>query len=702
MKKYILLGSGLIAILLVVALRQQPDATAAPTTAALCEISNSTWVKGPSIPANHMEAASAVVGGKFYVISGFSDSSLNLTTRVDVYNPGTNQWETATKPRKGAPVAFSHAQAAADDRYIWVAGGFIGKQPGAPTDRVWRYDTVNDSWLELPKLPQKRAAGAMVIENRTLHYIGGTSFDRDTSYSDHWTLNVDNTSAGWQTSSAMPNKRIHSSGAYLNGLIYTIGGQYKHDHSPIDLNLVHAFNVAGNSWSRKADLPFPRSHFEPATMIVGGQIVIIGGRANQNGYGNGQIVNVTAYNPQSNTWKEMRQLPIKLIATNAAYIGNKMIVAGGGINWNTITRDMYTSTVTLSNCTGGATNTPVPPTATATSTTEVPTSGPSATNEPATETPVPPTATLITPTSTSVPSSTGQGVVSFTLIDAQRDIDVRTLVNGDVIDLSEINTNQISIRANTDPAKVGSVIFSLNNTTRYRVESGAPYALSSNSGANYEPWNYTLGQHTLTATPYTFSSGNGTPGNPLTITFTIVTQKTVAATNTFTAIPPSPTPVVTDVPLSATSLPKSATPVPPTSVPSQTPLPTATSVPPTDIPAQYVARFVLVNAITDQDIQRLENNSLIDCAVIGTNKLNIRAETEPWRVGSVVFGVDSTSRYKVENGDPYTLANNNGQDYFAWSLNNGTHIIRATPYDNRNGSGTAGNPLQMNIILTNC
>jgi N-acetylneuraminic acid mutarotase len=705
MKKYLLLGGGILSILLIIALRQQPDATAAPNTAALCEISNSSWVKGPSIPGNHMEAASAVVGGKFYVISGFSDSSLNLTTRVDVYNPATNQWETATRPRKGAPVAFSHAQAAADERYIWVAGGFIGKQPGQPTDRVWRYDTVNDSWSELPKLPQKRAAGAVILENRTLHYVGGTAIDRDTSYGDHWTLNLDNTSAGWQTSSPMPNKRIHSSGAFLNGLFYTLGGQYKHDHDPQDLSLVHAFNVSTKTWSQKASLPFPRSHFEPATMIIGGQVVIIGGRANQNGFGNGQIVNVTAYNPQTNSWKELRQLPLNLIATNAGFIGNKIIVAGGGVNWNTITRNMYTSTVTLSNCAGGATSTPVPPTAvvntamptTAVPTTEVPTQGPSATNLPATETPVPPTPT---PTTS---SSTGQAVVSFTLIDAQRDVGIRTIVNGDVIDLSELGTNQITIRANTEPSNVGSVVFGLDSTPRYRVESGAPYALSSNSGSNYEPWSYTLGQHTLMGTPYTLSSGNGLPGTPLTVTFTIVTESNFRVTNTFTPIPSTAT--LTPVPPTAvptnTMFPPTATLIPPTNVPG-TATQTPTSVPPTAVPSQMVARFVLVNAQTDRDIGQLDNNALIDCSVIGTNKLTIRAETEPWKVGSVVFGLNSNSRYRVENGDPYTLANNNGQDYFAWSLTNGTYNLRATPYTSSNGYGTAGTGLQINTVLKNC
>src|SRR5690606_8650544 len=145
------------------------------------------------------------------------------------------------------------------------------------------------------------------------------------------------------------------------------------------------------------------------------------------------------YNPQKDTWKELRQLPIKLIATNAAYIGHKMIVSGGGVNWNTITRDMDTSTVTPSNWSDNATEEPsatalvtaepqtdTPVTATAEN--DAPTSDAPATDNPvvtaaASTTPVPPTATL---------SSTGQSVISLTLINAATDKDIRTLQNGDV------------------------------------------------------------------------------------------------------------------------------------------------------------------------------------------------------------------------------------------------------------------------------
>ena len=48
----------------------------------------------------------------------------------------------------------------------------------------------------------------------------------------------------------------------LNGLIYLIGGQTGHDQNPIDRREVHAYDPTTNSWTRVADLPFPRKVYD--------------------------------------------------------------------------------------------------------------------------------------------------------------------------------------------------------------------------------------------------------------------------------------------------------------------------------------------------------------------------------------------------------------------------------------------------------
>lgn len=316
--------------------------------AANCNISLEAWQTGASIPYTHIEGATAVVNNKLYIFSGFKDSSLNVSNRVDVYNPAANKWETATNGLRPMPISLSHSQAAVDGNWVWIAGGFVGKNPGKATNKVYKYNTSTDQWFAGPLLPAARAGGVLVKAGRNLHYIGGLSYSRNTDYANHWVLNLDNTGQGWKSKADMPTKRNQTSAVAIGSQIFVAGGQFKHDHSPKDQKFVHVFNTTTGSWSSKAGLSMARSHSEPGTVNIEGRMVIVGGRANQNGMG--QIKHVTEYNPSKNAWRELRALPINLIAANAAYINGKLIVAAGGKNWNTSNKTTYISQVSFINC----------------------------------------------------------------------------------------------------------------------------------------------------------------------------------------------------------------------------------------------------------------------------------------------------------------------------------------------------------------
>jgi hypothetical protein len=89
----------------------------------------------------------------------------------------------------------------------------------------------------------------------------------------------------------------------------------------------------------------------------------------------------------------------------------------------------------------------------------------------------------------------------------------------------------LNIRANTNPAKVGSVMMNLTGTQNVnRTESGAPYALAGDINGNYSNWTPLVGSYTLTSTPYSASGGGGSAGLPLTIKF-IVGNFTIPGTS---------------------------------------------------------------------------------------------------------------------------------------------------------------------------
>lgn len=116
-------------------------------------------------------------------------------------------------------------------------------------------------------------------------------------------------------------------------------------------------------------------------------------------------------------------------------------------------------------------------------------------------------------------------VVSFTLINADTDTELRLLTNGDTINYVTLGTQNLSIRANTEPPIVGSVAFTLDGSD-VRLENIAPYSIAgdTNGGTDYQAITppLTVGDHSLTATPYSSSQAEGLAGLGLTISFQVV------------------------------------------------------------------------------------------------------------------------------------------------------------------------------------
>ena len=143
------------------------------------------------------------------------------------------------------------------------------------------------------------------------------------------------------------------------------------------------------------------------------------------------------------------------------------------------------------------------------------------------------------------PPVSGQAVTSLTLFNADTDLPIAgydPLPAGAVLNLATLPTKNLNIRANTNPATVGSVRFTYDGNANYHLEGLAPYAIGGDNGLtasgtpNYNAWTPAVGSHTLVVTPYTKGGGGGTAGTPVTVAFTVTND---AGTPTPT---PTPTP----------------------------------------------------------------------------------------------------------------------------------------------------------------
>ncbi|MBU6120454.1 T9SS type A sorting domain-containing protein [Hymenobacter siberiensis] len=232
-------------------------------------------------------------------------------------------------------------------------------------------------------------------------------------------------------------------------------------------------------------------------------------------------------------------------------------------------------------------------------------------------------------------------IIGFTLVNADNNLDLFALTPGIVIDLATLPTRNVNIRADTDLPLPGSVVFALSGAqTRNATENIVPYALFSDFQGNYFPWSPPVGSYSLLATPFDGPDGTGAGGAPLTLSFTVVNS------------------------------------------------------------VGGITGFTLVNADTNGDIQPLTSGTILTLATLPTRNLNIRANTTPATVGSVVFDLTGPQTHSgIENVAPYALYSDLNGNYTAWTPVGGTYTLTATVFDAPQGGGTQGSGLTISFVV---
>ncbi|NJC25361.1 Ig-like domain-containing protein [Neolewinella antarctica] len=113
-------------------------------------------------------------------------------------------------------------------------------------------------------------------------------------------------------------------------------------------------------------------------------------------------------------------------------------------------------------------------------------------------------------------------IEDFLLVDADADTIIGSLVEGDVVDISQFPSGGFNIVAIPAGDNVRSIVFELNGNTR-RAESKVPYAVGGDRGpGRFRSLVFPLGMNTLVATPYAGEKGRGEAGMPLAITFEVI------------------------------------------------------------------------------------------------------------------------------------------------------------------------------------
>lgn len=260
-----------------------------------------SWQSGPAVPLPRSEVAGAAWRGYVVIAGGFLADGRS-STRVDAYNPRTQQWTRLPD----LPVAVNHAMAAAGGGRLYVLGGY-----GAPRSALVLDGT---RWRRLPSMPFARgAAGAAVIDN-TIYVAGGVT---STGIAQAM-LAYDIRRKRWRTLPG-PVPREHLGVTSLRGRLYVIAGRVSGQR----FSIVQRWTPRTRRWERLAPVPEPRGG--TGAGVAAGQIVSAGDES-----GAGTSAAVYAYAPSTNRWRRLPDMPTARHGLAVVGIGSTIHVIAGG------------------------------------------------------------------------------------------------------------------------------------------------------------------------------------------------------------------------------------------------------------------------------------------------------------------------------------------------------------------------------------
>lgn len=290
-----------------------------------------TWTTVAPHPDGHSEATGGALGDRLYVFGGYQ--STTPKSSVHVYTPATDSWaRLANMPPMSVNTTFggaTHMGYTDDGTNIYIGAGYAATSTGTGqvfgSTRVYKYVVATNTYQELPRLPENRAAGGLAYINGKLYYFGGTNLARTADQGNLYMLDLANNATSWVQRSMMPNPRNHLGHAIYNGKLYVFGGQKEHDGKLVPQDDVHIYDPVTDTWRHVTDMPRAFNHIGASIFTYGDYIFSLGG---QIGHAQGYYKDVYAYHPPTNTWIRFTDLPVGRMSAVVGVIGGRIYLSG--------------------------------------------------------------------------------------------------------------------------------------------------------------------------------------------------------------------------------------------------------------------------------------------------------------------------------------------------------------------------------------
>jgi N-acetylneuraminic acid mutarotase len=200
---------------------------------------------------------------------------------------------------------------------LYVFGGYYNGSRSVRGE-TFEYDPILNAWTQKASMPTPRWGSIAIQFDGKIYVMGGECANSSRRGGNSANEIYDPATNRWETKSAVPSDLANQG---LMGVSYRGEIQlfYKNHH--------YTYNPSTNTYSRKADLPTPRTWATCA--IVDGKIYVIGGYSYR--YPIGATNVCEAYDPSTDTWTTRSPMPTRLYgaARENPVIDGKIYVTHG-------------------------------------------------------------------------------------------------------------------------------------------------------------------------------------------------------------------------------------------------------------------------------------------------------------------------------------------------------------------------------------
>jgi N-acetylneuraminic acid mutarotase len=284
------------------------------------------WTKKAPMRHARNELQAAAVNGKIYAIGGgFTEMRDgkpidNITSGyTEEYDPATDRW----RERAPMPEGGTHNGIAVLDGKIYIAGGFAGNRHTLPTPSLYSYEPATDAWRKLTPLGGPLGSISLTAVDGKIHAFGGRVVGEEITVATHEIY--DPKTDKWRAASPMPSSRDHAGIWVVDGKVHIFGGRTGGSETSVALQEI--YDPKADKWSTAAPMPTGRS--SSAFAEYRGLLFFAGGECRTVNGSRTTFDENEAYDPRSDKWRKLANLPTGRHGFAAASVGNTLYYLGG-------------------------------------------------------------------------------------------------------------------------------------------------------------------------------------------------------------------------------------------------------------------------------------------------------------------------------------------------------------------------------------